>query len=145
MMKITVRTIINPTEEEERVVKSITNFFNLQEIKITEMGYQKVLIGEGYGSKVLKKFYYALRKERVLDAARQYLQRGKTSNKIIFYLNKQVAYIGRISFSSFEYGESPLGAIVVEIETNNPKQLIQWLTPRTKDGKPIEHVSPPDD
>ncbi len=145
MIKVIVRTVVNPTEVEERVIKSIKNFFDINEINIEVIGNQKMITGTGYGHRSLEKFYYTLRKERILDAARQYLQRGKKDNKIIFFLNKQVAYVGRISFSSFEFGESPLGAIVVEIETNNPSQLIKWLTPKTRDGKPIEHVKPPDD
>lgn len=145
MIKLIVRTIINPTEEDERVIKSVTNFFELQEINIEKVGDKKIVIGKGYGSISLKRFYHELRREKILDAARQYLKKGKKDNRVIFFLNKQVAYIGKISFSSFEFGESPLGAIIVEIETNNPDRLIRWLTPRTKDGKPIEHIKPPDD
>jgi predicted RNA binding protein with dsRBD fold (UPF0201 family) len=50
-------------------------------------------------------------------------------NSIIFYLNKQAAYMNHISFSS-QTGESPLGVIRVEIKSDNAKELINWLTPR---------------
>jgi len=144
-VKIKVRAIIYPTEDEERVIKCINNFFNLENIEVKKVGEQKVVIGTSMGHRALEKLYHALRREKVLDAARQYIKRGKSERSVVFYLNKQVAYVGRLSFASFEFGESPLGAIVVEIETSEPNKLIRWLTPRTKDGKPIEKVKPPDD
>jgi predicted RNA binding protein with dsRBD fold (UPF0201 family) len=53
-------------------------------------------------------------------------------NRIVFFLNKQAAYAGHVSFSAPE-GESPLGPIQVILETENPEQLIDWLA-----GKPEE-------
>jgi len=47
-------------------------------------------------------------------------------NRLVFYLNKQAAYAGHVSFSAPE-GESPLGPIQVIIETENTDQLIDWL------------------
>ncbi len=34
--------------------------------------------------------------------------------------------------------ESPLGPIEIEISTNNPEKLIDWLAPRTKKGKIVQ-------
>jgi predicted RNA binding protein with dsRBD fold (UPF0201 family) len=76
------------------------------------------------------RFYDLLRRERILDAARKVLFRGIQGKKIVFYLNKQVAYVGHISFSQ-PYGESPLGPIRVEIQCDDPQSLIDWLTPKT--------------
>jgi predicted RNA binding protein with dsRBD fold (UPF0201 family) len=53
-------------------------------------------------------------------------------NRIVFFLNKQAAYAGHVSFSAPE-GESPLGPIQVILETEDPEQLIDWLA-----GKPEE-------
>jgi hypothetical protein len=49
---------------------------------------------------------------------------------ISFYLNKQVAFSGHVSFSE-ETAESPLGPIKVNVETDNPEQLIDWLAEKT--------------
>jgi predicted RNA binding protein with dsRBD fold (UPF0201 family) len=49
---------------------------------------------------------------------------------ISFYLNKQVAFAGHISFSE-ESAESPLGPIRVNIETDSPEQLIDWLAEKS--------------
>ncbi|MEM3766442.1 MAG: hypothetical protein QXU46_05395, partial [Candidatus Bathyarchaeia archaeon] len=55
---------------------------------------------------------------------------GLSENNITFYLNKQVAYAGHVSFSK-AVAESPLGPIKVQIECGNPRQLIDWLAPKT--------------
>jgi predicted RNA binding protein with dsRBD fold (UPF0201 family) len=53
--------------------------------------------------------------------------RGET---IIFYLNKQVAYAGHVSFCE-ETAESPLGPIRFRIETDNAQQLVEWLAEKS--------------
>lgn len=78
----------------------------------------------------LTKLYNLLRRERIRNAARGALYEGLNQKSIIFYLNKQVAYMGHVSFSQPE-AESPLGPIKVEIECDNPRELIEWLAPRT--------------
>ena len=55
-------------------------------------------------------------------------------NRIVFFLNKQAAYAGHVSFSAPE-GESPLGPIQVVIETENPEQVIDWLAGRPEGRK----------
>jgi predicted RNA binding protein with dsRBD fold (UPF0201 family) len=78
----------------------------------------------------LTKLYNLLRRERIRDAARGVLYEGLSEKSIIFYLNKQVAYVGHVSFSK-PVGESPLGPIKVEIQCDKPRELIDWLAPRT--------------
>jgi predicted RNA binding protein with dsRBD fold (UPF0201 family) len=68
--------------------------------------------------------------DRVRDAARKVFFAGIRGKTIGFCLNKQVAFAGHISFSE-EVAESPLGPIRVTIECENPRQLIDWLAPRT--------------
>jgi len=82
------------------------------------------------GTEGLTKLYNLLRRERIRDAARSIMFRGLEGNTITFYLNKQVAYAGHLSFSELT-GESPLGPIKVTITCDNPRELIDWLTPRT--------------
>jgi predicted RNA binding protein with dsRBD fold (UPF0201 family) len=65
-----------------------------------------------------------------MDAARRVLSKGLQENTLTFYLNKQVAYAGHISFSQ-SMGESPLGPIHIEIQCDRPQELIEWLAPKT--------------
>jgi len=80
----------------------------------------------------LEKFRMILQRDRIRAAARSLLRRSVEGNRIVFFLNKQAAYAGHVSFSAPE-GESPLGPIQVIVETENPEELIDWLA-----GKPEE-------
>ena len=68
-----------------------------------------------------------LQRDRIRAAARSQLYKGLEGNKILAFLNKQVAYAGHVSFSAPE-GESPLGPLRVLIESENPIEIIDWLT-----------------
>jgi hypothetical protein len=95
----------------------------------------------GEGQKALQKLHMIFREKRILGAARRTLRRGIRGNRIFFYLNKQAAFVGNISFVGEFTTESPLGPIEMDISTNNPEKLIDWLTPRTKKGKIIGESS----
>ena len=84
------------------------------------------IILEGKDQPSLERFRMILQRDRIRAAARSILRRSVEGNRIVFYLNKQAAYAGHVSFSAPE-GESPLGPIHVIVETGNPDQLIDWL------------------
>jgi hypothetical protein len=88
-----------------------------------------LLTAQAEGLTALQNFRDALRRDRVRAAARKLLHANTHGNRIVFCLNKQVAFTGHVSFSQ-ETGESPLGPIRVVIETENPRELIDWLAPR---------------
>ncbi|MEM2108626.1 MAG: hypothetical protein QXL10_05020, partial [Candidatus Bathyarchaeia archaeon] len=71
-----------------------------------------------------------LRQDRIRDAARKMLFEAMHGQTISFYLNKQAAFAGHVSFSEAE-AESPLGPIIVAIKCDDPRRLIDWLAPRT--------------
>jgi len=89
-----------------------------------------LLIAKARGVDGLTKLYNLLRRERIRDAARGVLFEGLGEKSIIFYLNKQVAYVGHVSFSK-PVEESPLGPIKVQIRCDNPRELVEWLSPKT--------------
>jgi predicted RNA binding protein with dsRBD fold (UPF0201 family) len=129
-VKIYVEVEINPTEDSDKVqvaVQKVLGPIQLDKIHGEDRAYLK---GTAEGFEQLSAFQELLRKERIRDAARRVLLRGLDGNTVTFYLNKQVAYAGHISFSQPE-GESPLGPIQVEVQCDNPRKLIDWLTPKT--------------
>jgi len=127
---VRVEVEVNPTEDPDKVKVSIYKVLGGLELEMIEDGDQKVLIGEAEGLKALSTFRDLLRRERIRDAARTVLFRGLRGNSIIFHLNKQVAYVGHVSFSQ-PVGESPLGPIKVEIRCDNPQEIINWLVQKT--------------
>jgi predicted RNA binding protein with dsRBD fold (UPF0201 family) len=129
-VKIYVDVEVNPTEDSNKVqvaVQRVLGPIHLEKIDEKDRTYLK---GTAEGLEQLSAFQELLRKERIRDAARRVLLSGLGGNTITFYLNKQVAYAGHISFSQPE-GESPLGPIQVEVQCDNPRKLIDWLTPKT--------------
>jgi hypothetical protein len=125
-----IETEINPTEEAEKVRLAVENIFGALEFEVRVGEYGGMLIAKTKGAQGLAKFYNLLRRERIRDAARSVLFRGVEGESITFYLNKQVAYAGHISFSA-PVGESPLGPIKVRTTCDKPRELIDWLALRT--------------
>lgn len=120
---------VNPTENLEKVKLAIENVFGAVEFEVHTRKRGSTLIARATGTNGLMKLSNLLQRERIRNAARSVLFGGLDDKSIVFYLNKQVAYAGHVSFSE-PTGESPLGPIKVEISCDNPKELIEWLAPR---------------
>jgi len=129
-IRIRVGVEINLTEDLEKVKRAVENVFSMAEVEVKTSEKGSLLIAKTRGMEGLSKLYNLLRRERIRDAARRVLFKGLTGNSITFYLNKQVAYAGHISFCQ-PVAESPLGPIKVQITCDKPKELIEWLAPRT--------------
>jgi predicted RNA binding protein with dsRBD fold (UPF0201 family) len=127
---IHVEAEVNPTEAEEKVKAAVANLFGNIPTQTKPSYRGSVLTAEAKGQEALVKLRNLLRMDRVRDAARKFLFRNLHGNAISFCLNKQVAFAGHVSFSQ-EVAESPLGPLKVMIECENPRQLIDWLAPRT--------------
>jgi predicted RNA binding protein with dsRBD fold (UPF0201 family) len=121
---------VRPTEDPEKVITSINRMFGDLKLEVREEGGREFLVGNSEGIDSLEKFHDLLRRELILAAARRIMFKGLEEDTITFYLNKQVAFAGHISFSQAER-ESPLGPIEVKIRSENPRELIDWLTPKT--------------
>ncbi len=124
-----VETEVHPTEVEQKVKTAITNIFGNLTIQTEPFSVGSVLVANTKNRDALENFRGALRRDRIRSAARKLLNSSVKGKCISFCLNKQVAFIGHVSFSQ-ETGECPLGPIKVVIETENPRELIDWLAPR---------------
>jgi predicted RNA binding protein with dsRBD fold (UPF0201 family) len=123
---------VNPTEDEEKVKRAVTNVL-YNPTFTSEPAFQGcTLKAVAHGQEALFNFRNLLRNDRIRDAARKMLYSAiRDDDKISFYINKQVACAGHISFSE-ENAESPLGPLHVVIETASPKLLIDWLAEKTE-------------
>lgn len=133
-IEVTVKVEVNPTEDVEKVKMAVANVFANAEIDVKPQNRGSMLVARAHSLEGLTKLYNLLRRERIRDAARGALFEGMRGKSITFYLNKQVAYAGHLSFST-PVAESPLGPIEVQIKCDNPQELIDWLAPRTTRGK----------
>jgi predicted RNA binding protein with dsRBD fold (UPF0201 family) len=142
MFMLTVTCEIRPTEDKDKVVKAVTNLFNLSKIEIIEDYPYNKLVGESDKIESLVKLHRLLRQERILDAFRNVLLNNKTGNTTEFKLNKQSAYVGRATLVTLD-SESPLGPIVVRIVSDKIDEVIDWLAPKTVGGHPTQERSVP--
>lgn len=133
-INVRVEVEVNPTEDLEKVKKAVENIFGNIEFEVTPEKRGSLLVAEAKGIDGLTTLRDLLRRERIRDAARGVFFEGLSEKSVVFYLNKQVAYVGHISFSA-PVGESPLGPIKVQIRCDSPQELIKWLTPKTTKRK----------
>ncbi|NHJ49398.1 MAG: hypothetical protein FK733_16530 [Asgard group archaeon] len=139
MFRIKVMTKQHPTEDPKKIGTALKNIIQGAVQKET-IGNDIYLFIESKEPRVLDQLFELLRQQRILDVARKTLRNGIVENSTYFYINKQVAFIGKINFCD-EEGESPLGPIRIEIEYKNIDQLIDWLTPFTKNGSEVTLVT----
>jgi len=131
-----VEVEVNPTEDLEKVKLAVENIFGTVKFDVESRTWGQLLTAKTNGAEGLTKLHNLLSREQIRAAARKVFLSGIDGNSVKFYLNKQVAYAGHISFSQ-KTGESPLGPISVQIRCSNPRELIGWLTP-----KPTKRKSP---
>ena len=127
---VRVETEINLTEDEEKVKRAVANIFENMSTEVKQSFKGSLLYGEAEGRESLGKFRSLLSLDRIRDAARRALVGGIRGRAVCFCLNKQVAFVGHVSFCE-EVAESPLGPLKVTIECEDPRLLIEWLAERS--------------
>ena len=138
MFRIKVITKQYSTEDPEKIAVALNTILS-GEIQKERIGNETYLFIESDQPRSLDQLFDLIRQYRILDVARKILRNSIIGNSTFFYLNKQVAFVGKLNFC-YEEGESPLGPIRVEIEYDNIDQLIDWLTPYTKNGAEVKLV-----
>ena len=143
MARVRVEAEIRPTEDPEKVKQAVLNVFKPDRMRIEEYGEYRLLVAESDSLRGLEKLHQLLRQDRILDAARRSMMRGAEKGYLIFKLNKQVAYVGHVSFVDMD-AEAPMGPITFIIEWDDPKEVIDWLAPPTRMGRPLYEKPRPD-
>jgi hypothetical protein len=123
---VTAESVVNPTEDEAKVERALHNLFPSEPIKTSMRGNELVLKIQGDGLTFLSTLRNLIRQERIRAAARSILLRRTEGQRIRIYLNKQAAFVGRVSFCE-PTGESPNGPISIEIESSDPQSVIDFL------------------
>jgi len=134
--KVMVVAEVRPSEDKEKVINAVSNFFTYEKIREDSLDLSLVLRFESDTLKSLMKVHKALREEKILDASRKYLLRGLEGDKITFMIHKQAAAVRVLTFVDTE-DESPLGPIKFFIKSEKARDIIDWLAPKTSHGKPL--------
>jgi predicted RNA binding protein with dsRBD fold (UPF0201 family) len=111
-----------PTEDRAKVVAAIVRFFP----DAVAEGEDR-LIGR---SNSIETFAEQLARQKIRAAARKILLRGVDGDTTTFRLNKQVATVGKVSFSEEAH---PLGDILVTIRSEDIAGLISAIAPSFKE------------
>ncbi|MHC1710461.1 MAG: RNA-binding domain-containing protein [Methanomassiliicoccales archaeon] len=125
MVEVEAIARLFPTEDAERVRRCLLNVF------------PEAVLEEGEGiirakTADLSRFKEIIRNHRILDSTRAVMLRGMTDDGIAFQMNKQAAFVGKISFVE---GNAPLGHIEVIIKGDSLEALIDGVAPQTIDGE----------
>lgn len=118
MYRVDIGVEIKGTEDPGRVTQAVLNLFPDAQVEIH--GNQLTASTEN-----IDEFRALLEKQRIRDTARDQLLKGVHDSKIMFRVNKQAAYLKKINFSVVNH---PLGDIMVDVQCDNPMELIEYLT-----------------
>jgi len=132
-LKLRIEAEVRATEDRAKVEAAVNRIFPV--LKLNLVGDR--LIGESTDIRSLDRLRQLLRLQAILDSARKIMRAGRRGNLVEFMLNKQVAAVSKVSFTD---GESPLGPIVVTLDAPDIECLIDYLAPRTREGKPIREI-----
>lgn len=132
-MRLRVEAEVKQTEAREKVEAAIKRIFPTLELSLVGNSF----VGESTSVESLDRLHQLLRQQAVRDSARSVMLRNRRDNVVRFMLNRQVAFVSKVSFTG---GESPLGPIVVTLEAPDIERLIDYLAPRTREGKPIREI-----
>jgi len=126
---VNIEVEVNKTEDTEKVKQALQNIFGAVTFDAKPKTWGQLLKAKNSGTEGLTKLANLLKRAQILAAARKVLRSGTDETSITFYLNKQVAYAGHVSFSE-QTAESPLGPIKVVINASDPRKLVEWIAPR---------------
>ena len=115
VLRVRIRTPLNPTEDVERVRGAIVALF--PDAKVQEG--DGVMIGEATDISRLREL---VRSERIPDSARGQMLAGLSADglRASFLLGKQAAAAGRVHFGPLR---SPLGDLDVTLESDVPQEV----------------------
>jgi len=122
MKEILLKAPMYPSEDSEKIRIAIRNIFPDAELR-EEGGF---ITGRAQS---LERFAEILRDSRIRDAARSQILRKKRGGKSVFWLNKQVAFVGKVNFVEKNI---VLGAIEVSFSDDDLDREIDAIAPSTR-------------
>jgi len=121
MLEVRLSARCFATEDREKVLRAMVNIF-----PDADFTGDDPIMGK---SSSVERLGELLKRYRIRDAARSVLRRGMRGNTTSFKLNKQVAAIGKVSFSEELH---PLGDIDVTLASDNLEAVIDAIAPNTR-------------
>ena len=127
MTSIEVTCPVFPSEDPDKVRTAIEKIFPGIELTQDENGFSGT-------TDSIERFSKQIRKQKILDTTRSVLIRGRRGNVTRFFLNKQVAYVGKVSFCE---EKTILGTMRVVVTDEEMDAFIENVAPETVDGEEV--------
>lgn len=120
--KIEMFCSINPSEDPEKIRKSISNISPSSKIIIENFSIK----AHSTDLQSLERIYETIHLKQSQKVYGRNLEKNIQADTTWFYLNKQAAFVEKIIICE-EAAESPLGPIKVILQSSNIYDLIDWL------------------
>ena len=127
MPSIEITCPVYPSEDPEKVKTAILKVFPNATLEESDMGIKGTTDN-------LDRFSKQIRKQKILDTTRSVMLHGKRGDRTRIFLNKQVAFVGKVSFCE---EKTILGTMKVVIIDENIDGLIDKVAPVTVDGEEV--------
>ena len=118
---------VYPSEDPEKVKTAILKVFPNATLEESDMGIKGT-------TDDLDRFSKQIRKQKILDTTRSVMLHGKRGDRTRIFLNKQVAFVGKVSFCE---EKTILGTMKVVIIDEDIDGLIDKVAPVTVDGEEV--------
>ena len=130
-MEIVVTAELHPTEDPARVLKALENVFPSLDYKQKKGAASGSGAGSfstsGKGMKDLEVLKEHLKQQLIRSSARGFLLARIEDGSLSFGLNKQAAYMGKISFVDFPIALGPISVDITEKGEKELEELVEWL------------------
>jgi len=126
-LEVRAEAEVHPTEDQAKVERALLKLFPTGRIqKSTKLDGTVIVAVHGNSFDFLSNLRSLIKQERIRAAARAILLRRLREQPLRIYLNKQAAFMGRVSFCEPE-GESPHGPISILVDSSNYDQVTDYL------------------
>ncbi|MCJ7817727.1 MAG: hypothetical protein MUP60_02650 [Candidatus Thorarchaeota archaeon] len=139
-MKATIRCIVHPTEDIQRVEKAIENILGPITFSSTKLDEFTEIYSPDTNRASITILRQLVHDKRIIDAARVRLLKNLDEFTTYMVFDKQAAHTGKIRLIDNNHEDPPLGSIEIKFEFNSESQFeefLDWFSPRTKDGRVI--------
>lgn len=120
--KVEITCIVNPSEDIEKIKKSISNILPNSKIEFKNF----LIYAQSKDLYSFENFYDVIRSKKSYKTYARNLENNLKNNSTWFYVNKQAAFVEQIAICE-EAGESPLGPLKVTLTSSNIDEIIDWI------------------
>lgn len=127
-MRVRVEALVKPTEDLEKVKRAVSNVFS-GGLNVVDIGNGYFMV-EGVSNDLssISKLKQMIASYSIGPAARSYMFKRIRGNTITILMHKQALLLGKPSFIDSDK-ESPLGAVKIVIETDDPVNVVNKIAP----------------